>query len=127
LHALRSRLVQQVAQTLTYAPHVVPTVVVVGMLCAFLDRNTGLGNHALGLVGLDPIQFMQEPGWCRHLYVWSGVWQSLGWGTIIYLAALAGVNPELHQAAQVDGANRLQRIRHVNLPAIMPTVVILFI
>ena len=127
LNELRSRLFKRFSQTLTYAPHFVSTVVVVGMLFAFLDPNTGLINHALGLVGLDPIQFMQEPGWFRHLYVWSGVWQSLGWGTIIYLAALAGVNPELHQAAQVDGANRLQRIRHVNLPAIMPTVVILFI
>src|SRR5699024_4724159 len=127
LNELRSRLFKRFSQTLTYAPHFVSTVVVVGMLFAFLDPNTGLVNHALGLMGLDPIQFMQEPGWFRHLYVWSGVWQSLGWGTIIYLAALAGVNPELHQAAQVDGANRLQRIRHVNLPAIMPTVVILFI
>ncbi|MCT1435772.1 ABC transporter permease [Brachybacterium paraconglomeratum] len=127
LNELRSRLFKRFSQTLTYAPHFVSTVVVVGMLFAFLDPNTGLVNHVLGLVGLDAVQFMQEPGWFRHLYVWSGVWQSLGWGTIIYLAALAGVNPELHQAAQVDGANRLQRIRHVNLPAIMPTIIILFI
>src|SRR5690625_6563961 len=70
---------------------------------------------------------MMDPDWYRHLYVWSGVWQTLGWSTIIYLAALAGVNPELHQAAEVDGANRLQRIRHVNIPAIMPTVMVLFI
>ena len=127
LNELRSRFFKRFSQTLTYAPHFVSTVVVVGMLFAFLDPNTGLVNHVLGLVGIDPIQFMQDPAWFRHLYVWSGVWQSLGWGTIIYLAALAGVNPELHQAAQVDGANRQQRIRHVNLPAIMPTVVILFI
>jgi putative aldouronate transport system permease protein len=97
------------------------------MLVAFLDPRTGLVNQALDLVGIGPIQFMQEPGAFRHLFVWSGVWQSLGWGTIIYLAALAGVNPELHQAAEVDGANRLQRIWHVNLPAIAPTVVVLFI
>jgi len=127
LNELRSRIFKKFTQTLTYAPHFVSTVVVVGMLFAFLDPNTGLINHVLGLVGIDPIQFMQSPAWFRHLYVWSGVWQSLGWGTIIYLAALAGVNPELHQAAEVDGANRLQRIRHVNLPAIMPTVVILLI
>ncbi|MDN5600325.1 MAG: ABC transporter permease [Brachybacterium sp.] len=127
LNEVKNLVFKRFAQTLTYAPHFVSLVVVVGMLFAFLDPRIGLINHVIGLVGLEPIQFMQDPGWFRHLYVWSGVWQSLGWGTIIYLAALSGVNPELHQAAQVDGANRLQRIRHVNIPAIMPTVVILFI
>ena len=127
LNEVKKKFFKRFAQTLTYAPHFVSVVVVVGMLFALLDPRTGLFNHLIGLVGIAPIQFMQEPGWFRHLYVWSGVWQSLGWGTIIYLAALAGVNPELHQAAEVDGANRLQRIRHVNIPAIMPTIVILFI
>lgn len=127
LNEVKNHVFKRFAQTLTYAPHFVSLVVVVGMLFAFLDPRIGLVNHLIELVGLEPIQFMQDPGWFRHLYVWSGVWQSLGWGTIIYLAALSGVNPELHQAAQVDGANRLQRIRHVNIPAIMPTVVILFI
>ena len=73
LNELRSRLFKRFSQTLTYAPHFVSTVVVVGMLFAFLDPNTGLVNHVLGLVGLDAVQFMQEPGWFRHLYVWSGV------------------------------------------------------
>ncbi|WP_106507623.1 ABC transporter permease [Brachybacterium timonense] len=127
LNELKNVIFKRFAQTLTYAPHFVSTVVVVGMLFAFLDPHSGLITTLLGLLGLEPVQFMQEPGWFRHIYVWSGVWQGLGWSTIIYLAALAGVNPELHQAAQVDGANRLQRIRHVNIPAIMPTVVILFI
>jgi putative aldouronate transport system permease protein len=127
LNEVKNTVFKRFSQTLTYAPHFVSTVVVVGMLVAFLDPRTGMVNHVLGLVGIGPIQFMQEPGWFRHLFVWSGIWQSLGWGTIIYLAALAGVNPELHQAAEVDGAGRLQRIRHVNLPAIAPTVVVLFI
>ncbi|MGO1199802.1 MAG: ABC transporter permease [Dermabacteraceae bacterium] len=127
LNEVRKQLFKRFAQTLTYAPHFVSMVVVVGMMFALLDPRIGLINHLIDLLGFAPIQFMQEPSWFRHLYVWSGVWQSLGWGTIIYLAALAGVNPELHQAAEVDGANRLQRIRHVNIPAIMPTVVILFI
>lgn len=127
LNELKNVIFKRFAQTLTYAPHFVSTVVVVGMLFAFLDPHSGLITALLGLAGIEPVQFMQEPGWFRHIYVWSGVWQSLGWSTIIYLAALAGVNPELHQAAQVDGANRMQRIRHVNIPAIMPTVVILFI
>lgn len=107
LNEVKNHLFKRFAQTLTYAPHFVSLVVVVGMLFAFLDPRIGLINHVIGVVGLEPIQFMQDPGWFRHLYVWSGVWQSLGWGTIIYLAALSGVNPELHQAAQVDGANRL--------------------
>lgn len=127
LNEVKNHVFKRFAQTLTYAPHFVSLVVVVGMLFAFLDPRIGLVNHVIELVGFESIQFMQDPGWFRHLYVWSGVWQSLGWGTIIYLAALSGVNPELHQAAQVDGANRLQRIWHVNIPAIMPTVVILFI
>ena len=127
LNEVKNVFFKRFAQTLTYAPHFVSLVVVVGMLFAFLDPRTGLVNHVIGFVGLGPIQFMQDPDWFRHLYVWSGVWQTLGWSTIIYLAALAGVNPELHQAAEVDGANRLQRIRHVNIPAIMPTVMVLFI
>ncbi|MGO2537242.1 ABC transporter permease [Brachybacterium tyrofermentans] len=127
LNEVKNRFFKRFAQTLTYAPHFVSVVVVVGMMVAFLDPRIGIANHFLELVGLDAIAFLQEPGWFRHLFVWSGVWQSLGWGTIIYLAALAGVNPELHQAAEVDGASRLQRIRHVNIPAILPTVVILFI
>lgn len=121
------RFFKRFAQTLTYAPHFVSVVVLIGMMTALLDPRTGMVNRLLELVGLDAIAFMQDAGWFRHLFVWSGVWQSLGWGTIIYLAALAGVNPELHQAPEVDGASRLQRIRHVNVPAILPTVVILFI
>ncbi|WP_010267277.1 ABC transporter permease subunit, partial [Paenibacillus senegalensis] len=75
----------------------------------------------------DPVFFMTEPGWFKSIYVWSGVWQSMGWSSIIYLAALAGIDPQLHEAAKVDGATRLQRIWHVNIPGIMPTIVILLI
>lgn len=114
-------------QTLTYAPYFISVVVVVGMLITFLDANTGLVNNTLIKLGADPVRFMTSPDWFRHIYVWSGQWQGLGWGTIIYLAALAGVNPELHEAATVDGANRLQRIWHINIPSILPTVVVLFI
>ncbi len=127
LNEVKNRFFKRFAQTLTYAPHFVSLVVVVSMLFAFLDPRVGLANHVAGWFGVGPIQFMQEAGWFRHLYTWSGVWQNLGWSTIIYLAALAGVNPELHQAAEVDGAGRLRRIMHVNIPAIMPTVVVLFI
>lgn len=114
-------------QTLTYAPYFISIVVVVGMVITFLDANTGLVNTLIKMNGGEPIRFMTSPDWFRHIYVWSGQWQGLGWGTIIYLAALAGVNPELHEAATVDGATRLQRIWHINVPSILPTVVVLFI
>lgn len=127
LNELRNGPFKKWTQTLTYAPHFISVVVVVGMLVAFLDPNTGLVNHIARLFGMDPIPFLTSPEWFRHIFVWSGQWQSLGWGTIIYLAALAGVNPELHEAAKVDGATRMQRILRINIPSIMPTIVILFI
>lgn len=127
LNELRNGKFKRWSQTLTYAPHFISVVVIVGMLFAFLDPNTGIVNHALKALGQKPIQFMQSPDWFRHIYVWSGQWQSLGWSTIIYLAALAGINPELHEAAEVDGATRLQRIFRINVPGILPTIVVLFI
>lgn len=127
LNELRNGPFKKWTQTLTYAPHFISVVVVVGMLVAFLNPNTGLVNHVVRLLGMDAIPFLTSPEWFRHIFVWSGQWQSLGWGTIIYLAALAGVNPELHEAAKVDGATRMQRILRINIPSIMPTIVILFI
>ncbi|MFD2627761.1 ABC transporter permease [Oceanobacillus kapialis] len=127
LNEVRNGLFKKWSQTLSYAPHFISVVVVVGMIVAFLDPLTGLINHAIVALGGESIPFLTSPDWFRHIYVWSGEWQSLGWGTIIYLAALAGVNPELHEAAKVDGATRMQRIMRINIPAIMPTIVILFI
>lgn len=115
------------SQTITYAPYFISVVVVVGMLVAFLDPSTGIVNHFIQRLGGDPIPFLTSPDWFRHIYTWSGQWQSLGWNTIIYLAALSGVNPELHEAAKVDGATRFQRIIHINIPSILPTIVTLFI
>nr|WP_246218218.1 ABC transporter permease subunit [Litoribacterium kuwaitense] len=127
LHELHNGKFKRWAQTLTYAPHFISVVVVVGMIVAFLDPITGLINHIIQFFGGESQDFLTDPGWFRHIFVWSGQWQSLGWGTIIYLAALAGVNPELLEAAKVDGATRIQRIWHINIPAILPTIVVLFI
>lgn len=127
LNELRNGAYKKWAQTLTYAPHFISTVVVVGMIIVFLDPDTGLINHIIRLFGGDTVQFMQRPEWFRHIYVWSGQWQSLGWSSIIYLAALSGVNPELHDVAKVDGATRLQRIRNIDFPAILPTIIVLLI
>lgn len=127
LNEIRNERYKKWVQTLTYAPHFVSIVVLVGMMSAFLDPETGLVNNVIAAFGSDRINFLTSPGWFRHIYVWSGQWQGLGWGTIIYLAALAGVNPELHEAAQIDGASRIQRIRHINIPSILPTIIVLFI
>lgn len=127
VNELRNGAFKKWVQTLTYAPHFISVVVVVGMLVTFLDPVSGLVNLVIQAFGGEPVKFLTDPAWFRHLFVWSNVWQSVGWASIIYLAALAGVNPELHDVAKVDGATRLQRIRHINIPAIFPTVVVLLI
>lgn len=118
---------RRTVQTVSYAPHFISVVVVVGMLHVFLSPRAGVVNHIIDFFGGERILFMGRAGWFRHIYVWSGVWQRTGWAAVIYLAALANVPPELHEAAIVDGANKLQRIRFVDLPTIMPTAVILLI
>lgn len=115
------------AQTVSYAPHFISTVVMVGMINVFLSPRSGFINTLLGYVGVKPIFFMGSPAWFKHIYVWSGVWQSAGWSSIIYLAALSGVSPELHEAAIIDGANKFQRIWNIDIPTIMPTMVILLV
>ncbi|WGU94469.1 ABC transporter permease subunit [Paenibacillus dendritiformis] len=127
INEIRGKWFKKTVQTVTYAPHFLSTVVMVGILVIFLSPDTGLINHLIRAFGGEPISFLTEPGWFKSLYVFSGVWQQMGWSSIIYLAALSGVDPQLHEAARVDGASRLQRIWHVNLPCIMPTIVILLI
>lgn len=118
---------KNVVQTVLYAPHFISTVVLVGMIRIMFSVSSGVVNVVLSEIGLEKIYFMGLPEYFRHLYVWSGVWQSMGWSAIIYLAALAGVDPGLHEAASIDGATRIQRIIHVNLPCILPTIMITLI
>ena len=118
---------KRITQTVTYAPHFISVVVFAGMIISFASPETGIINNFLGLFGVAPIPFMQRPELFRHVYVWTGIWQSTGWGTVIYIAALSGVDPSLHEAATIDGATRLQRNRYINLPSIMPTIIILLI
>lgn len=127
LNEMKEGFWKKFSQTVTYAPNFISTVVMGGMIIAFLDPSTGIINHAIELLGMKPIAFMSDPRWFKTIYVLSSVWQGTGWGSVIYLAALAGVDPSLHEAAIVDGASRLQRIWHINLPAIVPTMVILLI
>ena len=127
LNEVRSTSYKKVVQMVTYAPYFISTVVVCGMIMLFTNRDMGMLNNIRELMGMERISFMTEAGMFRSIFVLSGVWQSTGWGTIIYLAVLSGVSPELVEAARMDGANRLQVIRHVNIPHIIPTVIILFI
>lgn len=124
---LRSAKFKKFAQTIMYAPHFISVVVLVSMLQLFFSTQYGLVNHLIEALGGEPYPFMISEDAFSHLYVWSGVWQGLGWSCIIYIAALSSVDPGLHEAAKLDGASRLQRIWHINLPTILPTVVITFI
>ncbi|HLS89743.1 MAG TPA: ABC transporter permease subunit [Limnochordia bacterium] len=114
-------------QTVTYMPHFLSWVIIAGLAVQVFAPQTGLVNIALRRMGFDPIPFLTEPGWWVATYVFLGVWKSLGWNSIIYLAALTGINPELYEAAEIDGANRWQKIRYVTLPGIRPTIITLLI
>ncbi|MBO1512761.1 ABC transporter permease [Metabacillus bambusae] len=127
LNEVKDSFFKRTVQTVTYAPHFISVVVMSGMIIAFLSPATGIINHGIQFLGFEPIAFLSDPAWFKTVYVLSGVWQSTGWGTIIYLAALAGVDPQHHEAAIVDGATRFQRIWHINIPAIVPTMIILLI
>ncbi|AOK92846.1 sugar ABC transporter permease [Paenibacillus polymyxa] len=127
LNQMLAKRYKKIVQTVIYAPHFISTVVLVGMLNVFLSPNSGIVNHIITLFGGDPIMFLADEGWFRPLYILSGVWQETGFATIIYLAALAGVNPELHEAAIMDGASKWKRVMHVDIPSILPTIVILLI
>ena len=118
---------KKVTQTVLYAPHFISLVVLVSILNSMLSPSQGVVNTILEMLGRERIYFMADPQYFRHLYVWSGVWQGMGWGAIIYLAALSGVDPVLHEAADIDGATRLQKILHINIPTILPTIIIMLI
>ncbi len=118
---------KRVVQMVTYAPHFISMVVMVGIIFKLLGPRIGLVNTALRTLGFREVDFLGAASMFRHVFVWTGIWQTMGWGTIIYLAALAGVDPELHESAKVDGANIWQRMRHIDLPGIAPTVIILLI
>ena len=111
-------------QTVSYAPHFISTVVMCGMIILLLTPETGLVNIFIQLFGGESISFMQDPGMFKWIHVISGIWQGTGWSAIIYFAALSGVDKSLLEAAEIDGANRLQRIWHINLPVIAPTILI---
>ncbi|REE57575.1 putative aldouronate transport system permease protein [Paenibacillus taihuensis] len=126
LNEVRSALFKRTVQTVTYIPHFISMVVIVGMIKDFVSSD-GLINQVRDLLGKESIAFLQLPEFFRTIYVTSDIWQSIGWSSIIYFAALSAVNPDLYEASEMDGAGRYRKIWHITLPAIQPTIVILLI
>ena len=127
LNQMKNQRFKQFVQTVTYCPHFISIVVLTGMLYIFLSPRTGLINNIITFFGGESKFFLGEPGWFRPIFVLSGVWQNAGWSAIIYIAALAGISTDLYEAARMDGANKWQIIRHIDLPGIMPTVTMMLI
>ena len=126
LNEVRKKMWKKSVQTISYLPHFISLVVVCGMVKELLAAE-GPINKLIQMFGADKIAFMSEPGWFDFVYIVSGVWQALGWGTILYLAAMTGINTELYEAASMDGAGRFQQVIHVTIPGIMPTIMTLLI
>lgn len=127
LNEVKNSRFRSVVQTVSYAPHFISTVVLCGMLILFLNPSSGFVNKFLNFLGFESVFFIQKAKLFKWVYVISGVWQGAGWSSIIYYAALSGVDKSLLEAADIDGATRMQKICHINLPAIVPTIVITFI
>ncbi|MDR2657338.1 MAG: ABC transporter permease subunit [Oscillospiraceae bacterium] len=127
LNNLRSRSFKKLTQTAVYIPHFVSTVVLAGMLYILLSPSNGIVNHLISALGGQPIYFMNEARWFRSVYIISSVWQNAGWSSILYIAALAGVDPELYEAATIDGATLWQRVLHIDVPHIIPTATMMLI
>jgi len=123
---LRSARFKRVVQTVSYFPHFISVVIVAGLLKEFTSRD-GLFNEIIAYFGGSPIMFLLEPGFFRTIFISSGIWQGVGFGTIIYLAAMSGINPTLYDVAEVDGAGRWKKVLHITWPSIRPTTVILLI
>jgi len=126
LNEIKSATYKRITQTITYLPHFVSIVVIAGIILQFTSRN-GLINEIIAMLGFERIAFMIKPEWFWTVFVTSGVWQNVGWDSIIYLAALSGLSVEMYEAAKIDGANRFRQIIHITLPGISPTIIILLI
>lgn len=128
INIMRNKRFKKATQMIVYVPHFISVVVLVGMVNQFFNPFVGLyGNIYKMMFGTNAPDLLSSPTSFLHLYVWSGVWQNMGWDSIIYLAALSSVSPDLHEAAQMDGASRLRRVISIDLPAIMPTIILLLI
>jgi len=127
LNEIRNRHYKRIVQTVSYLPHFISMPAIIGMMVMMLSPNGGMVNNIIKALGGEPIYFLTEPGWFRPLYILSDIWTSTGWSAIIYIAALSGVNQELYESATIDGAKRWQRMIHISVPAISPTIIIMLL
>ncbi len=127
LNYLKYGRLRKTLQMVSYAPYFISTVVICGMIAIFMDADTGIFNQIIVALGGESVDFLSNPRYFKSIYVWSGVWQGMGYSSIIYISALAGVDSSLHEAAIMDGATKMQRIWHIDLPGIKSTIVMLLI
>ncbi|MFD0869668.1 Maltose transport system permease protein malF [Chlamydia abortus] len=127
LNEMRIIVYKRILQTIVYMPHFLSWVIIGGIAIGILSPTTGVVNEILGRFGVEPIYFLGEESYIRSILIGSGIWKDSGWGTIIYLAALAGINPELYESAVIDGANRWRQTISITIPSILPTIMILFL
>lgn len=118
---------KRTAQTIVYLPHFISTVIISGIVITAFSPSSGIVNTVLGWIGMDPIYFLTKPEWFRPIFIGSGIWQEAGFSSIVFLAAIAGVNPSLYESAVVDGASRWQMMWKITLPSILPTIIIMLI
>ena len=118
---------KKTVQMLTYAPYFISTVVLVGMIIQFMSPNVGIYGIICRAIGADPANLMGEPAYFKSIYVWSGIWQGAGWGSIIYISVLSSIDPSLYDAATMDGATKFQRMRYIDFPGLLPTAIIILI
>ncbi len=124
---IRNSVFKRFAQTVTYLPHFISTVVVAGMIVNFLSPTDGIVNTMLAKLGMNPVNFMMEPGWFRTIFTSSDIWQSFGFNSIIYIAAIMAIDTEMYDSGKIDGVNKFQELWHLTLPSIKPTIVILLL
>ncbi|MDR0720226.1 MAG: ABC transporter permease subunit [Treponema sp.] len=127
LHHTGNTAFKKTVQMVTYAPYFISNVVLVGMIYVLFSPSSGIVNTLLTKLGHDPVFFMGRREFFVPMYVGSGIWQGAGWSAVVYMAALSGVNPELHESALIDGANKLQRVCHVDIPSILPAIITMFL
>nr|WP_260986786.1 ABC transporter permease subunit [Paenibacillus terrae] len=127
VNEIRSKSFSKLLQNITFIPHFISVVVIVGILNVFLSPTTGPINSLIEAFGGSSIRFLEEAGWFKTIFIGSNIWQNMGWQSIIYIAALSGINPQLYEAAKMDGASRMRRVWHISLPGIVPVIVIMLI
>jgi len=127
INEVRNNKFKKSIQTIVYLPHFISIVVISGLVISMLSPTTGIVNEVIKALGGNSIAFMSEPKWFPAIYVGSGIWQSTGWGSIIYLAAMTGIDPTMYESAVIDGASRYKQIIYITIPTILPTIVIMLI